>query len=463
MIYVIGIIGLGLMVFIHELGHFVAAKLNGVVVEKFSLGWGPRLVGFTRKGTIYQISWLPIGGYCKMKGELVPGLAGGEAGKDTVPVPEKGSFLAAARWQRIVIYVFGPLFNLLFAVIVSALIALAGTSVVSTDNRIVLATDYSVAKYTTTPPATEAGLRTGDRITAIDGAPMPNFFEISKAIYRSPGRKLTFVVQRREGSAERSLTLKVTPQLDKESGAGRIGIYGWVDPVLDTVRAGSAAAIAGLRPGDRILSANGHPVAQSVDLEQALAEGPQRLTLDVDREGRRESIVVVPNFSGAAAADNQVAAALGITFAGNVYPIPPVGVGRALVEGVERTWSTAVDTVRGIGLLFRGVNIRNAVAGPVGITRIIGSVTASGFARGVGAGFEVLFTLLSILSVALFLMNLLPIPAMDGGQILLLVIEIVRGRPVRTSIAWRLQTIGFALMIALFLFATMNDIGIFGR
>src|SRR5208337_3553574 len=94
---IIGLVGLGLMVFIHELGHFVAAKLNGVEVEVFSLGWGPRLAGFRYRGTSYQISWFPIGGFCKMKGEMVPGIAGGGAG--ATPVPEKGSFLAAARWR----------------------------------------------------------------------------------------------------------------------------------------------------------------------------------------------------------------------------------------------------------------------------------------------------------------------------------------------------------------------------
>jgi regulator of sigma E protease len=122
----LGIVGLGLMVFVHELGHFVAARLAGVQVEVFSLVWGAKLVGFTRGGTTYQVSWFPIGGYCKMKGEIAPGLAGGEGASgadgaagaaEAAPQAEKGSFLAASPWRRIAIAVFGPLFNLLFAVL----------------------------------------------------------------------------------------------------------------------------------------------------------------------------------------------------------------------------------------------------------------------------------------------------------------------------------------------------------
>ena len=110
MTWILGIIGLGIMVFIHELGHFVAAKLNGVEVEVFSLGWGPRLVGFTSKGTTYQISWFPIGGYCKMKGELVPSVAGGTKAGEAADAaqPAQGSFLAAGPWRRILIAAFGP-------------------------------------------------------------------------------------------------------------------------------------------------------------------------------------------------------------------------------------------------------------------------------------------------------------------------------------------------------------------
>ena len=261
MAFLIGLAGLGLMVFVHELGHFVAAKLNGVEVEVFSLGWGPRLAGFRYHGTMYQVSWLPIGGYCKMKGEMVPGLAGGAGAAGSVgagaagepvtappasPVHEKGSFLAAASWRRVVIYVFGPLFNLIFALLVFALIWGIGFKVASSDNRVILATDYTLDKFAQAPPATVAGLMTGDRIMAIDGAPVEKFQDILENVAVAPGKPLAVTVQRAGSGVSTSLV--ITPELDKETGAGRIGIYAWVDPVVRNVAAGSAAAIAGLRP-----------------------------------------------------------------------------------------------------------------------------------------------------------------------------------------------------------------------
>jgi regulator of sigma E protease len=189
-----GIVGLGLMVFIHELGHFIAAKLNGVEVEVFSLGWGTKMVGFTRGGTTYQISWLPIGGYCKLKGDEMMRQALAE-GLAEMP-KEKGSYYAAPPWRRIVIAAFGPVFNLVFAIVVFTLIWWAGFKVYSPDNRIILATDYTLDSFASTPPATAAGLKTGDRVTEIDGKPVRNFQDIIEGVSFSAGKTLNFSVER---------------------------------------------------------------------------------------------------------------------------------------------------------------------------------------------------------------------------------------------------------------------------
>jgi regulator of sigma E protease len=447
----IGLAGLGLMVFVHELGHFVAAKLNGVEVEVFSLGWGPRLAGFRYRGTMYQVSWFPIGGYCKMKGEMVPGLAGGTGaatgGPEAIKVPEKGSFLAAASWRRVVLYVFGPLFNLLFAFLVFTIIFAVGFQTTSSDNRVVLATDYTIDRFSSPPPATLAGLKTGDRVVAIDGAAVRNFQDILEKVASAPGKPLRFTVQSL-GSETRILT--ITPELDKEFGMGRIGIRNWVDPVVRSVEPGSAAAIAGLKPGDRIVSADDHPIANYYDLVQILSARPAKLHISYDRAGRPSTALMVFAY-------DKPLGNLGIDFAYKTYDSPRLGIGGAFAKSAEETWSTITMTVKGFGLLFQGINIRNAVAGPLGITLAIGNTAKSGFELSVGAGFVYLFRLLAFLSVVLFLMNLLPIPAMDGGQILLLVIEMVRGRPVKPSIAWRLQIIGFTLIIGLFFFVLLND------
>ena len=135
-----------------------------------------------------------------------------------------------------------------------------------------------------------------------------------------------------------------------------------------------------------------------------------------------------------------------------------MSLGGALKKSAEETWSTITLTVKGFGLLFQGIKLRNAVAGPLRITYYIGTAATSGFELGVGAGIVSFFRFLAFLSVVLFLMNLIPIPAMDGGQIVLFVVEIVRGRPVRSRLIWRLQIIGFSLLIGLSLFVTFSDV-----
>lgn len=450
----LGIIGLGLMVFIHELGHFVAAKMNGVGVEIFSLGWGPRLLGFTRGGTTYQISWFPIGGYCKMKGELVPGIAGGggEATLAAAAEREKGTFLGASPWRRIVIAAFGPLFNLVFALIIFAIIWGAGFAIYSSDNRVILATDYTLDTFRAPPPAQVAGLKTGDRVTAIDGAPVEKFQDILEKVSVAPGTAFVFTVERLENGTPRPLTLTMKPELDKDTGAGRIGIYSWVDPVVDTVARGSAAAIGGLRKGDRLFAANDRKILNTMDLYQVLAGKPQKVLVTYERDGKTDSVPLVLVY------DEKGGPNLGVGFQSRVYRSPSLGLGGALAKSAEETWTTVSLTVKGIGLLFQGIKLRNAVAGPLRITYYIGTAATSGFQLGFGVGLVSFFRFLAFLSVVLFLMNLLPIPAMDGGQILLFIIEIARGKPVRSRLIWRLQMIGFSLLIMLSLYVTFSDV-----
>lgn len=447
----IAVVSLGIMVFVHELGHFLAAKAAGVKVEVFSLGWGPKLAAVRRGGTEYRLGWLPIGGYCRFKGD--EGLRRALE-QDLAEVPhEPGSFYAASAWRRILVVAAGPVASLLSAFLIFALMWRIGFTVYSTDNRIVLATDYALTEFAETPPATAAGLATGDRITAIDGRPVSTFNEILDIVSTSANRTLVFTVER--GGAVREVSVRVA--YEPSTGTGRIGVYSWQEPDISAVTAGSAAAVAGLRPGDRIVRAGEREVRHVLDLFRELAGEPSVLPIGYERDGGLHEAVLVLEY-----ADGQPSN-LGLAFAQTAYRTPRMRTGEAIGKAASETWRTMALTLRGIGLLFRGVDLREAVSGPIGIIGLIGSTAQSGFSRSFGQGVVSTFELLAFLSVTLFLMNLLPLPALDGGQIVFSLVEVVRGRAVKPRLVWRVQIIGFSFLLVLFLVLSFNDVLKLGR
>jgi regulator of sigma E protease len=436
-----GVLGFGIMVFVHELGHFLAAKLSGIHVEVFSLGWGKKMVGFTRRGTSYQISWFPIGGYCKMRGD--------DLLKEKDRPPEKGSFFAAAPLQRILVAASGPVANLLFAILVLTVIWWAGFNVHSDGNRIILASDYATEQPATIAPANTAGLQTGDRIVALDGERVEKFQDILEKVSVAAGEPIDFTVQKESGQTR---TVRIVPDLDRQTGAGRIGIYAWRDPLIASVQPGGPASLAGLQPGDRILAMDGQPVRHTVDLYQILEKRPDRVRIAYERQGSRMEDTLVVNYTGEGVPD------LGLSFHQEVFRSPELGLPGAFTRGLGETWKTLAFTVKGIGLLFRGINLQNAVAGPLRITYFVGTVATTGFSIGVEEGMVSFFRFLCLLSVVLFLMNLIPIPALDGGQILIFLVEILRGRRVSPKLIGRIQVFSFSMLMVLAAFITFSDI-----
>ena len=445
---VLGLFGLGIMVFFHELGHFLAAKAVGIEVEVFSLGWGRRLIGFVRGKTVYQIALFPVGGFCKLKGEDAYRGAVRERQDRFPDVP--GSFFSASPLKRIIVAISGPLSNVLFALVVLTVIWLVGFNVYSSDNRVVLATDYRLDYQSSdpAPPATVAGLRTGDRIVAIDGQPTGNFQEVTERVAMSPGRVLQLTVQR-EGNR---LVLPVKPELDRETGGGRIGVYSWTEPVVESVEVGSSAHLAGIEKGDRIVSVDGNPVAHLIDLVSALASKPERATVGVERGGAPRELDMRLLY------DTEGNAKLGLAFKQNVYRSPRLGVLGAAREGAREAYRSFRMALTGLATLFRGVNLRNAVAGPLRISYYVGSAATSGFAAGFGVGVLSFFRFLCLLSVMLFVMNLLPLPALDGGQIVVFVVEALRRRPVKPRVIHGMQLAGFAIVASLLVVFTFSDI-----
>jgi regulator of sigma E protease len=446
---ILGLLGLGIVVFVHEAGHFLAARLVGIDVEAFSIGWGKAVLKKRFKGVEYRLGMFPIGGYCKMRGENEFREA---YEQDLKAIPQgTGTYFGASPWRRIIVGLAGPLFNLIFAVLVLAVIWGVGFEVQTLDNRIVLASDINGGE---TYPADQAGLKTGDWIVAVDGRPIANYHDIQEAISPNAEKNLVLTVEREgeKDGAKEVLDFTIKPLLDKSTGAGRIGVYFWTDPVVRDIVPGSAAAIAGLMPGDRLLRVNGEEVPYSAALGRILQEEPPVLTVEFERENRimQTDVVLANNGSGNAE--------MGIHYQTITYRTPAYSIPGALVKGAQEAWKTLVISLRSLSLLFRGIDLTQAVAGPVRITYMVGDAAAEGFGQGFGAGLSSMASFLSLISIALCIMNLLPLPILDGGMCLLFLVEIIKGHPLHPKAIYVFQTVGVVLIFSLMLFAVFGDI-----
>jgi regulator of sigma E protease len=439
----LGLAGLGVVVFVHELGHFLAARLMGIDVEAFSIGWGKPILKKTIRGVEYRIGMFPLGGYCKMRGENEFQEAWENRQKAAAPV--KGTFLGASPLRRIVVSFAGPLFNLIFAVLVLSVIWGLGFEVNTLGNRIILASEINPdQRY----PADEAGLLSGDRIIEINGKKTGYYHEIQENIAVNPEKPLSLTVDR-DGAI---LNLAVRPSLDKSSGAGKIGVYFWTDPVIEAVAEGGPASQAGLRPGDRMLRINGEDIRHSVDLIKIMDKTPPSLSLDYEREGRERSAVILPVYDENGSTD------LGITYEYIRYRTPLLSPFAALAKGAAESWKTLVVSLRSLSLLFRGIDLTQAVSGPVRITYMVGNVAAEGFGQSFGAGIRSMADFLALISVALCIMNLLPLPVLDGGMIVLFIVEAVKRKPLNPRAISAFQTVGAVLIFGLMIFAVFGDI-----
>jgi regulator of sigma E protease len=451
MTILLGLIGLSIVIVVHEFGHYLAARWVGVEVETFSIGWGPRLFGFTKGKTEWRISALPLGGYCRMKGE--------EEFKTAIErklpfIPRgKGSFYSANPFARILILVSGPIANLLLAALIFSFVSFVGIRYTTSPNKIVLASELSGRNrgsndQTQPNPADLAGLRTGDRIVAIDGKAVRDYSDLQELIGLNPGKNLSLTIERENERIE----VLVTPRMDKSTGQGLIGIYSWVEPIVESLDPEGSAIVAGLRAKDRIIKVQGKEIRNTIDLMAALADRPGRLDMTVMRDGRELPLILVLSYS------DQGAANLGIQFAGIEKVKRSDSAGAAVLMGLKETKETLGTTLKGIGLLFRGVDLLKAVSGPARITYIVGNAASESLKSDGISGILPILSFLAFLSIGLFIMNLLPIPALDGGQIILSLVEAIKRSPLSTTTIYRYQFVGSAMIMLLFVLVTFSDI-----
>ena len=365
MTIIIGIVLLGFLVFIHELGHFAAARVSGVKVEAFSIGMGPVLLHKEWRGTDWRLSALPFGGYCAMKGEQ-----DFEESFNENVVLEKDSFYGVRAIFRAFIGFAGPFSNFLFAVFAFFVIALTGYTYYSAGNTIQIATEVYPELHSA---AGDAGLLTGDRVLKIGSKEISDFSDIYSEVGSHPDENLEFLVER---NGEK-LTFSVHTDMDS-SGTGKIGVMS--DP-------------------------------SSVEVREAKRYG----------------------FFG------------------------------AIGKGFSEAGKMLFLSVKGITLLFRGASVTESVAGPARITSMLGDTAKSGFQAGFRNGLAAVLQFMALISISLFIMNLLPIPILDGFLVLTSIIEAIFGVRVSPKVRNVVQYAGIALIALLFLLALSGDFHYFSE
>lgn len=435
-----GLVALGVVVTVHELGHFIAARLFGVCVETFSIGWGPVL--FRRKfgSTEFRISALPLGGYCGMKGENEFRQAI-ENNQDSMPRDED-SFYGTHPLKRMAIAFAGPLFNLLFSVLVFAVVGAIGYGYTTYENRIVPAASYT---QTAPGPAESAGLTEGDRIVSLDGKDISTFADIQQFVGANPDRDI-HVEYLRDGV---SRTTVIRPFLDRKTGTGKIGVYPYVPLVVSSIVEGSAAETSGIKGGDVVTAVDGAEVLHYMQFSKLLESRPEQVVLTVLRGDIELRIPVVLLYREDGSVET------GMRWKAVDMTVGGTGLVDSVLHGITETARTLSLTVKSIGLLFRGVDLTEAVSGPLRITMMIGEVAKSSL-TGVAE-------LLAIICVSLFLMNLLPIPILDGGTVLFGLIELLKGKPLKPKTLYYIQFIGIGFILFVFVFALFGDIKYLAR
>ena len=443
MTIIYGFIGLGFIVCIHELGHFITAKICGVTVESFSIGMGPILLHKTIKGTDYRLSLIPLGGYCGMKGQKDFQVALDE--KLESITGDKDSFYGIHPLKRVIIAFSGPFFNFIFAAIAFMIISMIGYSYYTSENKIILANEVYPEMESI---AEKAGLQTGDKILSVNDKETPYFTDIYEAISISANKKTDLQVQR----DSEIFNIEVTPSLNKETGAGVLGIVSWTNPLIDSVEKNSIAEKVGLKEQDLILLINDDIIKNTADYNNAIQKY-DNFSMKVLRDNNE---IIIENIELNPQKEDKTT--LGITFYTEKVKSKTYSFFPAIINGFVEAGKTTALTFKSLGLLFQGVDLTKAVSGPLRITVMLGDTAKAGFSAGFSTGIVTVFNFLAIISISLFIMNLLPIPILDGGLILFALIEAITKKQISPKIQYYVQFIGVGLILVLFVFAMFGDI-----
>jgi regulator of sigma E protease len=439
------IVVLGVLIFIHELGHFVAAKWAGIYVHRFSLGMGSpiKALTFKRGETEYAISWLPLGGYVKMASAEEEALAKLEGGQAHTLVPPDRMFEAKPVWKRIIVILAGVTMNILFAWLVYSGLAMASGRDVTVETRLGLVD-------TTLIPAHGDGLRAlsaGDRIVAVNGDSVRSWNDVRMLLQSAAGDTLRIAT-----AGGRTVILPIPAEAIGERAKAALALQPWWPAVLTFVDSSGPASRAGLRVGDSLLAINGHPVVQWYDVTSLVEPHPnQPVTVSFARGGLTQEVTFVTD-SAVVPDSGKTTRVVGRLGVGSIpeYRHESFGFTGALREGTAATREAVVTIGRSVKGLLNGEVAGKELAGPIGIGQMAG--------QSARLGLVAFLTFMAFLSANLAVLNILPIPLLDGGQLVFLLAEGVLRRPLPLKLREVLSMVGLVLLALLMVFAFSNDL-----
>lgn len=417
---------LGFLILIHELGHFLMAKKMDVKVEKFSIGFGPRIFAFTRGETEYMVSAFPLGGYVKMMGE--------EPGEELKKDPRE--FGSKSVGQRMAIIIAGPLMNLFLAFLLLPIVYIIGVNMPA-----YLSKEAKVGWVMKDSPSKAAGVSPGDVIKTIDGDDVDNWEEALTIFTSNPDRRLDLGILR-DGSY---LNIDLIPSSSDGNGGGYSGIVHPMEARIGDVRAGLPAAKAGLKKGDVVTSINGALVSHWIEMSNLIqASGDKEIEVGLMRDGKPFSLTLNPVFDEATKRS-----VIGIAYAEDMQMVK-FGLVDSVREGMYRAADLTMLTFGILKKLFTFDISIKSLGGPIMIAQATGAAAESGISA--------LISLMAFISLQLGVLNLLPIPVLDGGHVFFLLAEMGLRRPISIKTREIAQQIGFAILISLMLIVSYNDI-----
>lgn len=415
--------------FVHEFGHFMAAKQVGVLVETFSIGMGPKLLKKKHGDTEYCLSAIPLGGYVKLKGE----------NPDETPTGASDELMSKTIPARFAIFVSGPLMNILLAVILVSAVFFMGIQ-----QPRYLEEPPVIEWVSSDSPAQKAGLQIGDLIRSIGGRAITTWEQAEWLISASGGKPLEIALEREK----QARTVTVQPTVEKHFGIADIGIEHAWQPMVTGLVKGYPAEQAGVQAGDAIVALNGTAMPHWLKMVEFLRDYPpnQALQLSLRRNGQQIDLTLTPKIEG----DRKL---LGISSERQAFQptaFRQYGLVESLERGSRKCWEITLITIDSIrGLITRQVSPKT-LGGPIMIAQLTGEVVRQGVPE------SLLF--IGFVSLSLGIVNLLPIPILDGGHIFLLLVEFLNRKPLSLKKREIAQFIGLLILIPLFIFIFYNDI-----